>query len=249
MTAQVGVGLLARQDQEVGVRVAAAALEVGLQLLQPERAGVVRVAVAVEVEDVGDVDPHRPHHRYPRRRRVEAPGSINSCVNAVWKCVDHRLVAGQRLVAVAVRERHDRLAAGVARRRGSGRSRPASAARCRAGRCRARTPSRSRPGCSPRRSPPWRTPSEKVLLGVLAVPDVAEVHLQLAGEEELVRRREDGDRAVRRPRRPPAGSVPAGRSLARPRRRRPRPSAARPRTSRQTDCGSSLGEKPFSPPW
>ena len=60
VTAEVDVRLLARQDQEVGVRVAAAPLEVGRQLLQPERAGVVRVAVAVEVEDVGDVDPQSP---------------------------------------------------------------------------------------------------------------------------------------------------------------------------------------------
>jgi hypothetical protein len=36
-------------------------------------------------------------------------------------------------------------------------------------------------------------------LRVPAVPDVAEVHLQLTGEEELVGRREDGDRTVLAP--------------------------------------------------
>ena len=114
MTAEVDVRLLPRQDQEVGVRVAAAPLEVGLQLLQPEWTGVVRVTVAVEVEDVGDVDPQRPHHRYPRRRRVEAPGFDQLLRERRVEVGRHRLVARQRLVAVAMRERHDRLAAGIA---------------------------------------------------------------------------------------------------------------------------------------
>ena len=123
--AEIGVGLLAGQDQEVGVGVAAAALEVGLQLLQPERAGVVGMTVAVEVEDVGDVDAQVAASSGSRAASCRGCRIEQLLGERRVEVRHHRLVARQRLVAVAVGERHDRLAAGVRRRRGSGRSRPA----------------------------------------------------------------------------------------------------------------------------
>ena len=111
---------------------------------------------------------------------------------------DQRLVAGQRLVSVAVGERHDRLPAGI-------------------GAVGAEVEVDRHPLLRARRGVVEREhlldPGRVVPLGVfpladaereglpvsLPVPDVAEVHLQLTGEEELVRRREDGDRTVLAP--------------------------------------------------
>ena len=247
MAAQVGVGLLARQDQEVGVGVAAAALEVGLQLLQPERAGVVRVAVAVEVEDVGDVDPQRPHHRYPRRRRVEAPGVDQLLGERRVEVGGHRLVAGQRLVAVAVGERHDRLPAGDA----------VVGAEVEVDR---HPLLRARRGVVEREhlldpgrvialgALPLADAEREGLPGVPPVPDVAEVHLQLTGEEELVGRREDGDRTALAPGDGEPVACPQDVHFPASPAETSSDCGSPPDRHARGRVGACSGEKPFSPP-
>src|SRR5689334_7215664 len=54
--AQMSVGFFSRQNQEVLVRMPQASQEVMVQFWQKKRPGIVGMAVAVEVENVGDVD-------------------------------------------------------------------------------------------------------------------------------------------------------------------------------------------------
>ena len=71
MPAEVHVGLLARDEQEVRVGLGAQGAEVGVELVEPQVGQVARVPVAVEVHDDRRVDPHRLQDRLERRRPVE----------------------------------------------------------------------------------------------------------------------------------------------------------------------------------
>ena len=195
MSTQVSVGFLTGQDEEVTVRVAAARLEVVLQFLRSEWTGILRMTIAVEVEDMGDVDAHRTHQGYPRRGRVEAPGVHQLLRERRVEVRDHRLVAGQRLEPIAVRERHDRIATGS----------PVVWAHVEVDRHPLQGAGRGVVEGEHLLDPdrvvalgalPLADSQREGLVVVLAGPDVAEIHLQLACEEELVRRREECDRAV-----------------------------------------------------
>src|SRR5262249_50234250 len=149
---------------------------------------------AVEVEDVGDVDPKLSHHRYPGRRRAKIPGFGQLLRERRVKVGCHCLVARQWLEAVAMRESRDRLPAGggIEGDEVEIDGHPL----LRAGRCvvkgidlldpdRVITPGPLRLADTHR----------EAVRGVKPVPDIAEVHFQFTGEEELVWRWEDSDGA------------------------------------------------------
>ena len=62
LQAQKVVAFFARNQQQLVVRPAAAFVEHGLHLRQPQRAGVFGMAVAVELGHVDHVDAHLFHH-------------------------------------------------------------------------------------------------------------------------------------------------------------------------------------------
>ena len=70
--AEVHVGLLAGDEQEVRLGLRAQGAEVGVELVEPQVGQIARVPVAVEVHDDRRVDPHRLQDRLERRRPVEA---------------------------------------------------------------------------------------------------------------------------------------------------------------------------------
>ena len=92
-----------------------------------------------------------------------------------------------------------------------------------------------------------RTPKEKLDVAVLAVLDVALVERDLARPEEVVRRRERGDRAARRSRRRRAGSARgAARCRCSRRRRTGSPARCSTRRARRRAMRPSI-RSPLSP--
>ena len=56
MPAQRIVGLLTWNDEKIAIGEAAAAVKINLLLLEPQRAGIFRVRIGVEIRDACDVD-------------------------------------------------------------------------------------------------------------------------------------------------------------------------------------------------
>ena len=154
------------------------------------------MAVAVEVEDVGNVDPERLHHGYPRWRCGEIPGFDQLLRECRVKVGCHRLVAREWLVAVAMRESHGRLPAGdaVVGAEVEVDGHPLLRAR--------RCVIEGIDLLDPHRvialgALPLADSQREAVLVVPPFPDKSDIDFQFTGEEELVWRREDGDRANR----------------------------------------------------
>src|SRR5215813_1349765 len=112
MPAEVSVRLLARNDQEVAIGVAAADVEVGFHLLETQRSRILRVTIAMEIGHHRDVDAERPESGNPCRLKIEASGVQRLFVEVCVEMTDSHLEAGQRLVLVVVSELHYRFLCG-----------------------------------------------------------------------------------------------------------------------------------------
>ena len=193
MPAEVRARLFPRHDEEVSIRRATRRLEVVLLIGQAQRPGVVRVQLEMEIAQADDVQPERLHrdqileHGVERSRQPLPSGEIE------MEVVDERLVAGNRLEGVAVREGERGLArlAGVRARvevhahllHGAGR-RVVEREILRVARLFLAL------GHADAEAEP--------AIGVLPVPRVAQVRVLLAREEEGVRRRKRHERAASR---------------------------------------------------
>ena len=136
--AEVEVRLLAGDDQQLIIGEAAALGEHRVELGQANRAGVERVAVAVELGDVDGVDPQPLEDAHERvdGGRVDPGGPLPGCLDREGHVVvaRKRFVAGEGGEAVAVSELEG-LGQGLrGAARGAGGRRPPGAGRSRAGR-------------------------------------------------------------------------------------------------------------------
>ena len=104
VAAEVRARLFPRHDQEVLVRRAPRGFEIVLLVGEPQRAGVVRVQLEMEVAQADDVEAERPHRRQVLERRVERSGRALPPGEVEMEVVHERLVAGKRFERVAVRE-------------------------------------------------------------------------------------------------------------------------------------------------
>ena len=98
MSAEVHVGFLGRNQQELRIGLRPKRAEVRVEFLETHIREIARVTIAVEVHDHRGIDAHRFQHRLERRRPIE---SIRQRLNRVGKMP----VRAQGLVAVERRKR------------------------------------------------------------------------------------------------------------------------------------------------
>ncbi len=192
MAAEVRARLFPRHHQEVLVRRAARGFEIVLLLGKPQRAGVASVQLEMEVAQADDVQAERAHRHQILERRVERSGRALTTGEVEMEVVHERLVAGNRLERVAVREGQHRLP----RRLAGVRARVEIHAHLlhRAGR---RIVEREVLHVSRFLFALGEADADAELpFGILPVPHVAEVGVLLTREEEGVRRRERRQRAA-----------------------------------------------------
>ena len=192
MAAEVHARLFPRHHQEVLVGCAPRGVEVVLLLGKPQRPRVAAVQLEMEVAQADDVQADRAHRHQVLERRVERSGGALPAGEVEMEVVDERLVAGDRLERIAVREGQHGLTRRLA---GVGAGVEVHAHLLHGARRRvvereilhvARLVfTLGHPDADPELS-----------FSVLAVPDVAEIGVLLAGEEEGVRWRKRRQRAA-----------------------------------------------------
>jgi hypothetical protein len=97
MAADVGVRLLAGNQQKITVGESPAAREVLFLLIQARSAGVGRVGIAVEVREHRGVDPQSAKHGHPWWLHIGRAGVAELPVEMKWKWLTRTLNPGMAL--------------------------------------------------------------------------------------------------------------------------------------------------------